>query len=553
LNNKTALCLLAGSVWVLGAAACSDSDSPSEGSGAAGSGGSSAGTNSSGGKGGKGGSTGGSSSSGGKGGSSGQTTGSGGTKAGSSNAGTGGSDETGGTAGSPDGSAGESPGVGGDDGIGEGGGGGEELDPNAPVLEYHFDEGEGTVVVDDSERALDATLTDATAWSTEGRNGNALSLAGGATPTQFVEMPSGVFTGLNEATIATWVKLDTNPLWHRIFDFGNQGAGTDTRFMYLTPNSPAGIRLSVFGGAAENEATVTTGTTLPTGVWKHVAATIAANGEHSIYVDGFPAAKVSSVIVPPSQMEPISPLGWLGKSRFPDAGLDGLMDEFVVYGRVLTPAELADLAWPKADFSRLRFDEATGDDSVDSSDRGIDATLHGAAWSSGRLGAAVQLSGEEQYVSLASDPLGGCTTELTLALWVKLGAGTQWARLLDFGNAENFMFFTARGGANELRFVMFTPEAETALSSNTSVPLDNTWHHVAAVVSPSALTLYLDGASVGNLPDPVVTPGDLGVLTENFIGKSRFPADPYLNAAVDELRISCRAFTADEIKNLAFK
>ncbi len=68
--------------------------------------------------------------------------------------------------------------------------------------------------------------------------------------------------------------------------------------MYLTPNSPAGIRLSVFGGAAENEATVTTGTTLPTGVWKHVAATIAANGEHAIYVDGFPAAKVSSVVVP---------------------------------------------------------------------------------------------------------------------------------------------------------------------------------------------------------------------------------------------------------------
>ncbi len=136
---------------------------------------------------------------------------------------------------------------------------------------------------------------------------------------------------------------------------------------------------------------------------------------------------------------------------------------------------------------------------------------------------------------------------------MKLGAGDAWARLLDFGNAENFTFLTARGGASELRFVMFTPEAETALSSNTSVPLDNAWHHVAVVVSPSALTLYLDGTSVGNLPDPVVTPGDLGVLTENYIGKSRFPADPYLNAAVDELRISCRAFTADEIKNLAFK
>ncbi len=214
LNNKTALYLLAGSVWVLGAAACSDSDSPSEGSGAAGSAGSSGGTNSSGGKGG---STGGTSSSGGKGGgtSSGGGPGTGGSKAGSSNAGTGGSEETGGSAGAPDGNAGEGPGgtgAGGDDGTGEGGGGGgEEPDPNAPVLQYLFDEGEGTVVGDDSGRGLDATLTDASAWSNDGRTGSALSLSGGATPTQFVEMPSGVFTGMNEATIATWVKLDTNP------------------------------------------------------------------------------------------------------------------------------------------------------------------------------------------------------------------------------------------------------------------------------------------------------------------------------------------------------
>ncbi len=79
---------------------------------------------------------------------------------------------------------------------------------------------------------------------------------------------------------------------------------------------PLGVRT-----AAENEATVRPGPRFLPASWKHVAATIAANGEHSIYVDGFPAAKVSSVIVPPSQMEPISPLGWLGKSRFPDAGL----------------------------------------------------------------------------------------------------------------------------------------------------------------------------------------------------------------------------------------
>jgi hypothetical protein len=45
---------------------------------------------------------------------------------------------------------------------------------------------------------------------------------------------------------------------------------------------------------------------------------------------------------------------------------------------------------------------------------------------------------------------------------------------------------------------------------------------------------------------------DFTATTENYLGKSRFVAtDPYLHAALDDLRISCRAFTADEIKNLS--
>ncbi len=101
---------------------------------------------------------------------------------------------------------------------------------------------------------------------------------------------------------------------------------------------------------------------------------------------------------------------------------------------------------------------------------------------------------------------------------------------------------------------MFTPEAETALSSNTSVPLDNTWHHVAAVVSPSALTLYLDGGRSGTFPIPAGRNGDLGVLTETFIRKSRFPPDPVPQRGRRRApHFVSRLHPADEIKNLAFK
>jgi hypothetical protein len=39
-------------------------------------------------------------------------------------------------------------------------------------------------------------------------------------------------------------------------------------------------------------------------------------------------------------------------------------------------------------------------------------------------------------------------------------------------------------------------------------------------------------------------------LTGGYLGRSR-AQDPYLNGAIDELRIACRAFTPDEIKNFS--
>jgi hypothetical protein len=48
-----------------------------------------------------------------------------------------------------------------------------------------------------------------------------------------------------------------------------------------------------------------------------------------------------------------------------------------------------------------------------------------------------------------------------------------------------------------------------------------------------------------------ITPVDLGATTENWIGKSRATGERYLSAALDELRIACRAYTANEIANLS--
>jgi len=47
-----------------------------------------------------------------------------------------------------------------------------------------------------------------------------------------------------------------------------------------------------------------------------------------------------------------------------------------------------------------------------------------------------------------------------------------------------------------------------------------------------------------------IKPSDLGATTQNWIGRSR-ANDRFLSGALDELRVGCRALTADEIINLS--
>lgn len=562
-SNKPLALLLTCSVSCLAAVSCND-DEDAVGGTTAGS--------SSGGMGGK--STAGSSNAGtaGKstaGSSNGGTAGNG--TAGTSTAGTAGTAGMGGAAmGGADtgGAAGEGGTAGGDAGAptdgGMGGMGGEGGEPDVgphqtPRLAYHFDENAGTVVGDSSGRDLDATLSQA-AWTADGRNGPALKLAGGLPPTQYASVPPGIFDGAKATTIAAWVKLDANPMWARLFDFGNGQADPANRFMYLALDSnlagKTGVRFVYYGGSPNSEPTAATGTVLPLNVWKHLAVTMAEDGEQAIYIDGFPAAHEQNTPVPLSGLEPLVADSWLGKSRFPDAGLQGAMDDFVVYDRVLSAKEIAVLADPKSDYSRLPFDEAQGTTSADVSDRAADAVLNGGAtWTTGRLAAGVQLSGTNQYVTL-TNPLAGCTSELSISLWVKYLEARPWSRIFDFGDAAKtrFIFLTPDTGTGFPRLSLVAPNvAETILIGTKAIPVENAWHHVAVVVTADLARLYIDGEAAGNAPN-LVPPSALAASTDNWLGHSRFfPTDADLNGAFDEVRIMCRALTPDEVKNLAFK
>ena len=103
-----------------------------------------------------------------------------------------------------------------------------------------------------------------------------------------------------------------------------------------------------------------------------------------------------------------------------------------------------------------------------------------------------------------------------------------------------------------MHFAMVSPHGVFDLVSPTVPFTDDAWHHVAVTVAPDGMvTLYADGAAIATKMSPAVTPADFAASTDLWLGKSRFASDPYFHGAMDELRIGCRALSADEIMNLS--
>jgi hypothetical protein len=429
------------------------------------------------------------------------------------------------------------------------------------ILRYAFED-TGTTVTDGSGRGMNGTLSDVAAWNAAGRTGRGLALGGGNPATQFVTLPNGVLTGIDAFTIATWVKVDENTAWTRIYDIGNGMPDPAARFMFMTISGftgagAVGLHTTSYGGAPANENMLSASASLPTGVWKHIALT-GVGGDRHLYVDGFPVASVvGGPSVPPGEMEPLAPQSWIGKSRFPDPGLHGSLDEFRIYNRQLSASELQDLAWPGSDYDLWRFDDGTGTVAVDSADQPIGAVLAGGAtWTTeGRLGGAVVLGGgtSGQHVALSTSPLAGCTDQVTVAAWVKMRAMSNWSRLFDFGvGTSRFMYLAPTDGAG-MHFAMVAPTGVFDLVSATQpLAADGMWHHVAVTVDASMVRIYADGVQVAAQASPAVRPGDFAATTDNFLGKSQFN-DAGLDGAIDELRVACRAYTADEIEMLSHR
>jgi fibronectin type 3 domain-containing protein len=198
------------------------------------------------------------------------------------------------------------------------------------------------------------------------------------------------------------------------------------------------------------------------------------------------------------------------------------------------------------------FDEMGGATAADSWGGRNGALGAGANFVTGAIGNAVRLDGSgEGYVTLPQG-LVSSLNDFTIAVWVKLDASPNWARIFDFGAGTSVnMFLTSRNGNDgRVRFAITTAAGGGEQQINTNVTLaTGVWTHLAVTLTGNTGILYVNGVETGRNSNMTLRPSSLGNTTQNWIGRSQYP-DPLLPGSIDDFRIYNLALSASEISGL---
>jgi hypothetical protein len=106
-------------------------------------------------------------------------------------------------------------------------------------------------------------------------------------------------------------------------------------------------------------------------------------------------------------------------------------------------------------------------------------------------------------------------------------------------------------GNGNIRFAIKNNGSSEQIIDGQSTLATDGWHHVDVTLNGSTGTLYVDGVQVGSNTSMIIKPSNMGATTHNWIGRSQYSADPYLNGRVDDFRLYSRVLSAADIAALA--
>ncbi|MGW1785307.1 beta-L-arabinofuranosidase domain-containing protein, partial [Streptomyces sp. NPDC002143] len=222
-----------------------------------------------------------------------------------------------------------------------------------------------------------ALRTDPKMLAVTGKWGGALENVRGSY--QYVDLPAAVLGGASAITLSVWVKPTHDGNWGRVFDFGND----TTRYMYLAARNASGVpRFAITTGGPGGEQGLNGTAALPLNQWSHLAVTVAGT-TGTLYVNGTAVAVNTAMTLNPATLGTLAN-NWLGRSNYAsDPVFAGAFDEFNVWSRALTQADITSLQTKEAKLSApglgnlasYYFQATAGGSFPDASGRGLTATL----------------------------------------------------------------------------------------------------------------------------------------------------------------------------------
>jgi arabinan endo-1,5-alpha-L-arabinosidase len=157
-------------------------------------------------------------------------------------------------------------------------------------------------------------------------------------------------------------------------------------------------------------------------------------------------------------------------------------------------------------------------------------------------GRVLSLNGTNQFVQLPP----GVAYARTISAVVRWLGGGAWQRVFDFGtDTSRYLMLTPLSGSGKAQFDIKAGGAVQNILSPSALPA-GVWVQVAVTLDGARGVLYVNGSPVATNTSMNLSPLDVRAQT-NFLGRSKFGADPFFKGQIANFTAYGRVLSAAEI------
>jgi len=373
-----------------------------------------------------------------------------------------------------------------------------------------------------------------------------------ATPTKAANRLTASYTHTNATTVSFWTYITKLPQlgqFSRLFSLGTTStAYWDTSLIYLS-GTTANLRADTSLSTANTIVTINT--------WYHVTVMHISSSLISIYINGSHISTVASstgivsgasfAIGDSVQTSTISPFA-------------GYIDDFRIYNRALTSAEIAYLAGNAIYPSIQTFNQAAYfpfDGSLtDSSGNGVTLTPTGTMqYVTGVTGTQAIYFANEANTTAGTTALNYLTNTTLSISTMGTFSVSIWVLVTRIAPSGSMIIFstntTASAITNSVSIYINSNKFNSdfygvSAAAGTTTIVTNTWYHVAISYSGTAISLYVNGAREG------ISSGTVASTTGFRISNSFSTYPGAFSGYIDDFRIYNTALTQSQISALYY-